>query len=290
MRLAAALGLLLIAESLLPSAVNAASIGAVEAIEFQSEGVTLSGSVVFPAVNPPVAALILVHGSGKVGRMLPLARLLAENGFAVLTYDKRGVGDSSGIYEGQNNASAKNLNLLADDASAAVDVLKRDPHLQRVPVGFVGVSQAGWIIPLAATKSKVVKLIALWSGPVCTVSEQLHFQDLASNDPDFWKTHTKRQVADYMKSTPYRPDDTDPRTSLSKLSIPGLWLFGGQDNLAPVDLSVARLKDLIGQGHHNFAYKIFPEYGHNIADSPKQLSFQYMIAWLKQTTATIRKN
>jgi pimeloyl-ACP methyl ester carboxylesterase len=269
---------------------DAAPIGDTDAVDFQSDGVTLSGSIVFPIATPPIAALVLIHGSGKVERMLPLARLLAAEGFAVLTYDKRGVGHSGGVYEGEDNVSAKNLNLLAADASAAMTALKRDPRLRKVPAGFIGVSQAGWVIPLAAIKSPGAKFVALWSGPVCTVSEQLHFQNLAANDVDFWKTHTSQQVTGYMKSVRYRSDDVDPRESLSKLSIPGLWLFGGQDNLAPVDLSVSRLKDLIADGHRNFSYKIFPEYGHNIADSSGQSSVQYMVAWLKETAAAVKKS
>jgi alpha-beta hydrolase superfamily lysophospholipase len=45
----------------------------------------------------PIAALVLVHGSGQESRMNGLGSLLAENGIAVLTNDKRGVGKSGGV-------------------------------------------------------------------------------------------------------------------------------------------------------------------------------------------------
>lgn len=54
--------------------------------------------------------------------------------------------------------------------------------------------------------------------------------------------------------------------ALSKLSIPGLWIFGGQDNSIPVDLSVARLEELIAAGKP-FEYRVFPELGHILVDA-----------------------
>jgi pimeloyl-ACP methyl ester carboxylesterase len=254
------------------------------AITFQSHGAMLAGAIVFPDATPPVAGLVLVHGSGKVERMLPLARLLAQSGFAVLTYDKRGVGMSGGSYEEMENVSAANLDLLADDAGAALTALQGNSRLHDLPVGFLGVSQAGWIIPIAATRSPGAKFIGLWSGAVCTTSEQLHFQNWAEKYPNFWKSHTKQQVSDYMRSFRYRDDDVDPRASLSKLSIPGLWLFGERDTLVPVDLSMVRLQSLKGQGHSSFEYGIIPGYDHNLVDTAKAPAFGQMVAWLKATT------
>jgi pimeloyl-ACP methyl ester carboxylesterase len=258
------------------------------AITFQSHGAMLAGAIVFPDILPPVAGLVLVHGSGKVERMLPLARLLAASGFAVLTYDKRGVGMSGGTYEEMENVSAANLDLLSDDAGAALAALQGNARVHDLPIGFLGVSQAGWIIPIAAARSEAAKFVGLWSGPVCTTSEQLHFQNWAEKYPDFWKSHTKQQVSDHMKSVRYRDDDVGPRASLSKLSIPGLWLFGAHDTLVPVDLSIARLERLKGRGHDNFEYEIIPGYDHNLADTPKAPAFEQMVTWLKAAAVKSR--
>jgi uncharacterized protein len=283
---AAILGFLLIAACISPAQSQTPAVNTVP-VTFQSHNVILSGDITFPSTGPATAALILIQGSGNAERMTVVARILAANGFSVLTYDKRGVGQSGGVYEGQNNVSDKNLDLLADDAVAAFGVLSKNPHTNGLPAGYVGFSQAGWIAPLAALKTPSAKFIGLWAGPVCTTSEQLHFQDLTGNDADFWKSHTAAQVGAYMRSTPYRTDDVDPRKSLSKLSIPGLWLFGDQDNLIPVTLSASRLDELIRQGHKNFAYKIIPGYGHNILDTSKAPSVPAMLNWIR---AVVRKN
>jgi pimeloyl-ACP methyl ester carboxylesterase len=248
-------------------------------VEIRSRGAILSGSMLLPESGPPAAAIVLVHGSGKEERMLWLARPLAKDGFAVLTYDKRGVGMSGGTYEGgEDNISAANLDLLASDATAAMGTLRS--HLPGVPAGFAGGSQAGWIVPIAAARSPGIKFQVLWSGPVCTTSEQLHFQHLAEADVAFWKSHTHEQVADYMRSVSYRADDVDPRTSLAKLSIPGLWLYGDEDNLVPVDLSITRLQDLIRQGHSNFEYRMVTG-GHNIiGKAPNGPAYLQTVAWI----------
>lgn len=105
---------------------------------FRSAGEALSGTLVIPPNM--IAAVVIVHGSGQVKRMLPFARELADQGIASLTYDKRGVGQSGGIYAGPevgtNNVDAANLELLAKDASAAVQALIRRLPSRREPVGL----------------------------------------------------------------------------------------------------------------------------------------------------------
>lgn len=260
-----------------------------EDIEFSSAGVALSGTLYVANNSAPAASVVLAHGSGRVERMTFLAYLLASDGFVVLTYDKRGVGKSGGVYEGQDNTSAANLSLLAQDASAALQVLKKRPALSKIPCGLLGISQAGWIVPIAAAKSPSPSFIALWSGPVCTVSEERHFSNWAENDSDFWQKHSTQEVDEYMRSVRYRPDDVDPRTSITQLSLPALWLFGGRDRSIPVALSVARLGGLIRQGKENLQYEIFPDQGHNLADSSRQPSYKRMVSWIKSTASTLRE-
>jgi alpha-beta hydrolase superfamily lysophospholipase len=144
----------------------------VEEVEFESHGATLSGSIIVPAEQPIHAAVVFIHGSGKQTRNLALAERFAREGIAALVYDKRGAGKSGGEYEGEQNVSEKNIALLADDASSALQKLASDPALKGAPVGFAGISQAGWIAPVAAEKSPLAKFLVLWSGPVSKVSEE----------------------------------------------------------------------------------------------------------------------
>ena len=70
-----------------------------------------------------------------------MSAFMASQGLAVLTYDKRGVGDSGGVY--QEYASESNLSLLAQDALAGVNYLKGRPEIDSRRIGLIGASQAG---------------------------------------------------------------------------------------------------------------------------------------------------
>ena len=258
-----------------------------ENVRFESMGATLAGTLFKP--KHPDAAVVIVHGSGQEKRMLEFASLLAGNGIAVLTYDKRGVGESGGVYAGPevgtNNIDAANLDLLAADASAATSALSAHLPAKRGPIGLVGFSQAGWIIPLAATKNSAVRFLLLFSGPVITAREQLRFQFYTQGNASFWETHTEAEAREHLRNDPdrYQFADTDARSILATLSIPGLWLFGGQDIQVPVRLSMEHLDALKAQGKP-YEYRLFPALGHNTAVSESSNDpVSAAIQWIKDT-------
>jgi uncharacterized protein len=253
----------------------------VEEVEFVSRGDRLLGSIVFPA-GKVHAAVVFVHGSGEQTRNMWVEERFAGDGIAALVYDKRGVGKSGGKYEGRQSVSEKNIVLLAEDAASALDVLSNHPALKGVPLGLTGISQAGWIVPLAAEKTNAADFIVLWSGPVCKVSEE-----------DIYSKYTTdmdgkgRRVPSYDEALKSRkvkyiwPDflgkDSDPGESLAKLRIPGLWVFGENDGSVPVDLSIRRLNQLRDSGHR-YDYVLFSGLGHN--NMPE--TFATVTDWIKR--------
>jgi dienelactone hydrolase len=255
-----------------------------ENIKFTREGITLSGTIFKPKY--PQAALVLVHGSGQEKRMTKMATLLAENGIAVLTYDKRGVGESGGIYAGPevgtNNIDSANLNLLALDASAACHTLSAHLPGRIYPIGLMGFSQAGWIIPLAAANNQNIKFMVIFSGPVVSTLEQLRFQFYTQGNTKFWDSHTEAEAREHIRKDPdkYKFEPTYPTDALSKLSIPGLWIFGGKDIQAPVGLSIEHLDQLKANGK-SYAYQLFPELGHNTSSPASPEPINFAIQWIK---------
>ena len=255
-----------------------------EDVTFTSEGITLAGTMLTP--RHPVAAVVLVHGSGQEKRQLELAARLAGRGIAVLTYDKRGVGESGGVYVGPevgtNNVDAANLDLLAADASAATTALAARLPARQGPVGLAGGSQAGWVIPLAAQKNRAVRFMVLFSGPVVSVREQLRFQFFTNGDRRFWDTHTEAEAREHLRHDPdrYQFADTDARAILATLAIPGLWLFGGQDIQAPVRLSMEQLDTLKAQGKP-YQHQLFPALGHNTAFAKSNEPVEVAIHWIE---------
>jgi pimeloyl-ACP methyl ester carboxylesterase len=250
-------------------------------LQFKSHETILQGSALLPKEGKIRAGIVFVHGSGRQTRDLALARKFAAEGIAAFAYDKRGVGKSGGTYEQFKSISETNLNVLADDAVAAADLLGGLKRLRGVPIGFVGFSQGGYIVPLAAEKSAKVKFIGFWSGPVCRVSEEDIYSQYTS-DRDFKERPSFAQVQDWREK-PYVwsaefGKDIDPGESLSRLNIPGFWIFGKNDGSIPVDLSRERLEKLQAEGKSQFEYVVFSGLGHGTITE----TFPTMASWIKR--------
>ncbi len=138
-----------------------------EDVRFSSGEVQLSGTLISPGTGKKHPAIILVHGSGAENReyMLPWARFLIRRGIAVFGYDKRGVGGSTGDW---NTASFEDL---AGDVVAAFEYLKTRRDIDRDHIGLLGISQAGWIMPLAAVRAKHLAFLISISGAGVTAAE-----------------------------------------------------------------------------------------------------------------------
>lgn len=258
-------------------------------VVFKSAGTTLAGTIYSP--QNAYAAVVIVHGSGQERRMTELAELLANNGIAVLSYDKRGVGKSGGVYAGPevgtNNVDSVNINLLAKDAGAALNKMKQ--YTKGVPIGLLGFSQAGWIIPIAAKNKLFVDFMVLFSCPTITSLEQLRFQFYTNGNTNFWLNHTDEDVRYHIKndSDRYQFISTDPKVALKNISVPSLWLFGEKDIQIPVKLCIEQINTLKTQGKP-FEYVLFSNLGHNTAFADDQTPVALAINWIKAKTIKIK--
>ncbi|NHM07508.1 alpha/beta hydrolase [Flavobacterium sp. CYK-4] len=266
---------------------------AIQDVKFESQGVTLAGSIINP--KNPFAAVVIVHGSDPVKREMEFAKRLAKEGIAVLTYDKRGVGESGGVYVGPsvgtNNIDTTNLNLLSHDADEAVKTFRAKLKDKSIPIGLVGFSQAGWIIPITASKNPQIEFMVLFSCPTITTLEQLRFQFYTNGNNNFWENHTEADAREHTKNDPdkYQFVATDPKKSLNTLSIPGLWLFGEKDIQIPVKLCIEDLNIFKVQGKP-FEYTLFSTLEHNTAFDSNTAPFDISIQWIKQKTLNNKKS
>jgi uncharacterized protein len=128
----------------------------------------LAGSLSLPDGEGPFPAVLLISGTGHNTRdedvsghkvFLVLADALNRNGFAVLRYDKRGVGGSSGNYDTATTAD------FVSDAEAAITWLKAQPHIDASRIGVLGHSEGGIIAPAVAAADKSVAFVVMIAGP-----------------------------------------------------------------------------------------------------------------------------
>jgi dienelactone hydrolase len=138
-----------------------------EAVHFVSGKITLAGTLVLPAASHSYPAVVLFHGSGAQKRDLFTARWFAEQGIAALAYDKRGVGESTG------NFRTVPFLELCDDGLAAIEYLKSRKEIDAKRIGVWGLSQGGWLGPLAASRSPEVSFVIAVSGPGVSPGEQM---------------------------------------------------------------------------------------------------------------------
>jgi pimeloyl-ACP methyl ester carboxylesterase len=159
-----------------------------ELVTFVNGDVTLSGTLELPIGSGPFPAVVLIHGSGPGGReqVESMARFFCQIGLAALSYDKRGCGESTGDWK------TVGFGVLADDAIAGVEYLRSRADIDPARVGVWGISQGGWIGPLAASKSSDVTFVINHSGPGTTprrqdtymMSRVLAMQDVPKADVD----------------------------------------------------------------------------------------------------------
>ncbi len=154
-----------------------------EEITFPNEKarISLAGTFTLPPGQGPFPAAILLSGSGPNDRdeslaghrpFLVLADHLTRKGIAVLRFDKRGIGKSTGDYA---NATMEDF---AVDAEAALAYLKTRKEINTKKIGLIGHSEGGMIAPSIAAHSGDVAWIVLLAGPGLTGEETLLLQSV----------------------------------------------------------------------------------------------------------------
>jgi len=163
----------IVAFLLLPVASGA--MPAPETVQFRNGEIHFTGTLELPDTPAPHPAVILLTGSDPSPRNAPffedLRRRFRERGFAALSFDKRGVGESEGKYE-----ETPDFDVAAGDGLAALRMLRARADIDTTRIGVWGVSQGGWIALLMASKSPEVAFVISVSGPGVSPFEQTMYQ------------------------------------------------------------------------------------------------------------------
>lgn len=140
-----------------------------EEVTFKNGEVNLAGTLTLPQSGGPFPAVVLISGSGQQDRNeevmgFPAFRLIADHltrsGIAVLRYDDRGIGGSTGDVA---NATSEDF---ATDVIAAVTLLKSRTDINPKQIGLLGHSEGGIIAPMVASRApQDIAFVIMLAGP-----------------------------------------------------------------------------------------------------------------------------
>jgi dipeptidyl aminopeptidase/acylaminoacyl peptidase len=235
-------------------------------IFFNNDGLQLAGMLFIPEGEGPFPTAVIIHGSGTSYRdskwYLSVTQHLLDNGIAVLLPDKRGSEKSEGEWRGAS------FDELAGDTLSAIVYLKDQDYFEYSSIGLIGMSQGGWIAPLAASKSEDVSFVVSMSGAFVTTDEQLLYEEVNNIHQMGTYKFIAKLIAPLSTKNIQSMDFWLPLSGYDPLpyweAVKGSTFaaFGGGDINVPVEESIERLESL----EKDVMYDVYPEGGHGITD------------------------
>jgi dipeptidyl aminopeptidase/acylaminoacyl peptidase len=275
-------------------------------IQFTNGDAHLVGTVYLPKTGNRLPAVVALHGASDATREAAVYRHLREGlpamGVAVLVYDRRGSGASSGTL------SNIDYETLADDAIAGQRALGKLPRIDPKKIGYWGLSQGGWLAVLAADRSPNTAFAISVSAPLVAPEQQMEFATTNlltvrgySQEDVKQMLETRKAWTGYLRGTGSRtaaidalqnaekqpwfqlafmptasklttdPEhnswrkemDEDPVAAVRRVKIPLLFIYGGSDPWIPVGQSVEQLRSLMKE-QSNIQYFVVPKANHEM--------------------------
>jgi hypothetical protein len=157
------------------------------------EGLETDAQLTLPIVGQgPFPGVLLIQGSGTIDMneylppevtgsdepsrpFLQIAEYLSSRGFAVLRFNKRGVGLNGTILDASVVSNATYQNYKGD-AEKALTALIAQPEVDKNDITVLGHSEGAIVAPRIARENKEVKKMVLMSAPAGNLRDNLEFQ------------------------------------------------------------------------------------------------------------------
>lgn len=250
--------------------------------DFHHSGHQIAGTLWLPA-GPPRVGVILVHGDGpqdrsSAGGYAPMINSFLDQGIAVASWDKPGVGGSGGNWLHQSMAER------TAEAQAALRLLHQ--RLEGVTIGAVGFSQAGWVLP-ALTPQDADFLVLI--GPAVSWQEQGQYyarrrltgEGLSSGAVEQAIRHQALAEEKAFAQGTLPPDPTgkltperwrflrenrhsDAREALARLDLPLFAVWGAGDLNVDAARDAATYRRLVADRHAATQIILWPEATHGL--------------------------
>jgi len=206
-----------------------------EQVRFESDGLTLAGHLYLPAGQPPHPAVIVCHGlNSRKENHAGFACFLQERGFAALTFDFRGHGESQGCLD------AGTLH----DIGAAIACLRGRPEVDASRLAIRGSSMGGhYAIHAGAAYPDLKAVVAICPAPETFLERGLFNADLWLSISEFEGMSLHLTLPDYLCYLRQH----DLFAAVSRISPRALFLIHCRgDEIVPYQNS-QRLYELAGQ-------------------------------------------
>jgi uncharacterized protein len=285
----------------------------VDELRIEHEGVSLAASY-SPAGE---TAIVAVHGAAEGTRDWALYRHLHElvppAGIGVVTFDRRGEGESTG------DSTRGRFDLQVEDVLAVADAV------DAARIGLWGISQGGWVAPLAAVASEEIAFLALIASTGVTPAAQMMYAvgeqlRLAGYGEDVVARalELRRRFDDWVHGRATEPEDVlaadlwagldepwwgqvwlpptlldeesrrlwieemdfDPRPIFAQVRVPALLFYGEADSWTPVQASIEAWR---AAGGDEVEIVVIPEAEHDLTLPDGRLAPEYestLVEWL----------
>lgn len=250
-------------------------------VQIVHDDVVLDGTILIPYKTDSHAGIVIVHGAGMHGQndYRQQGEAFARSGIAALIYDKRTKGYSaSGFGE-----KSRSFSLLADDALAAVKVLRSQEYIDPARVGLWGESEGGgWVTPLAASRSQQVSfLITVGASGISPIQQTswhmentLRYQGITSQS--LIDAATRKGLRFLVSAEMFAEATYQPMPVLERVDQPVLAIWGSNErNSPPVESAKIFQQALQRGGNSHYTMHYISNADHSLRSSPdgfKQLS------------------
>lgn len=283
-----------------------------QTVHFDHAGAVLEGTLYTPAHGDHLPAIVVLHAAEVPTRDYALYRHLSHDlpalGFAVLVFDRRGSGASTGTLDGTD------YEQLADDGIAGLHAIAKNSRIDSHRIGFWGLSQGGWLSVLAASRTRDAAFAISVSAPTVTAGRQMEFAvgnlleihgygaaaiDQATDTRRRWQAYlrgansrddaikalaaaehqpwfdnafmpTSEELTTNPADSSWRKEmDLDPMLAVKNTHVPLLFIYGGADPWVPVEDSVRTLQSLM-QSRHDIDVHVIADVDHTMTINPHE--------------------
>jgi pimeloyl-ACP methyl ester carboxylesterase len=272
------------------------------AVAASRDGASIRATLYLPHARERVPAVVVCGGSIQTTRERWEYRswgpVLAARGIAVLVYDRRGHGASSG------DTSDVDLKTEAADVVALVACLRTNPAIDLARIGVLGLSRGGWVASWAAVSSTAVRFLALECAPAVSATEQ-EIQRVSHTAPEdsitasdidkataftklvmqvargqaLWseaeresesarheRWHDLVQIPDHESDLAWwHRNDYDEAAVLRRVRVPVYAAFGEADRIVPPDGNLEPMRRALAEGgNRHVRIDLVPGVGHGL--------------------------